>query len=553
MTNVMGRKETHYLQTLNCASMAQQNMKMRPVLLKRNSLDSFDFMRQPHHRRSKSQQVRFKDDGINTKAVDVTELDNNPAQDMALMIENTEISRHHNFLLQPPSFPKAQKGLQNIAIQTSPSLRKHFPVFRRKKLLASKSLTEMPIEPANCIPVKDNLSEQDVMSSDFCYLRISSHLEDGFRNSKVDGQSSQRLPEAQRNGHIQTDDSSVTEKTTTSTQVPEYIHVNFPQNSDTSTDAPDTIMNSSNLPHSSNSSTIINSNENNETSMLSSNSENICPCLSDSTNGNDCNPHSDSCETSKSDSELPVVSKDASSKETTPLSPPSNQSSSPCFFTNYLQTVENKRDSSCVTVTNDDHTVMSLTSSNASKSISSVSTETEKNSTLSDVSQCNSCLEGFHMKSSLPRNEIKPHINKEISEINQIHLTHGELCALQGKLQSVEESLLSNQEKIKVLLNVIQDLEKSRALSEGRNFYHTGQDLNNCSTCQNTACIIYSVEYDFRQQEGRFQQILKRLDHAEQNPASASPQKPAFDHPLPEKKELRKKTKKVKKKCFWWI
>uniref|UniRef100_A0A8C9LDK2 Inhibitory synaptic factor family member 2B n=1 Tax=Pavo cristatus TaxID=9049 RepID=A0A8C9LDK2_PAVCR len=427
--------------------MAQQNMKMRPVLLKRNSLDSFDFMRQPHHRRSKSQQVRFKDDGINTKTVDVTELDNNPAQDIALMIENTEISRHHNFLLQPPSFPKAQKGLQNIAIQTSPSLRKHFPVFRRKKLLVSKSLTEMPSEPTDCIPVNDSLSEQD-MSSDFCYLRISSHLEDGFRNSKVDGQSSQRLPEAQRNGHIQTDDSSVTEKTTASTQVPEYIHVNFPQIGDTSMDASDTTMN---LRHSSNSSAITNSNGNNETSMLSSNSEKIYPCLSDSTNGNDCNPHSESCETANSDSELLVVSKDTSTKETTPLSLPSNQSSSPCFLRNYLQTAENKTDSSCVTVTNDDHTVMSLTSSNASKSISSVSTETEKNSTLSDVSQCNGCLEGFHTKSYLPRNEIKPHINKEISEINQIHLTHGELCALQGKLQSVEESLLSNQEKIKVL------------------------------------------------------------------------------------------------------
>lgn len=29
------------------------------------------------------------------------------------------------------------------------------------------------------------------------------------------------------------------------------------------------------------------------------------------------------------------------------------------------------------------------------------------------------------------------------------------------------------------------------ALSCRRNFYRTGQDLNNCSTCQNTACIIY--------------------------------------------------------------
>lgn len=38
---------------------------------------------------------------------------------------------------------------------------------------------------------------------------------------------------------------------------------------------------------------------------------------------------------------------------------------------------------------------------------------------------------------------------------------------LEKQLQSVEENLVSNQEKIKVLLNVIQDLEKSKALSEG--------------------------------------------------------------------------------------
>lgn len=38
---------------------------------------------------------------------------------------------------------------------------------------------------------------------------------------------------------------------------------------------------------------------------------------------------------------------------------------------------------------------------------------------------------------------------------------------LERQLQNVEENLMSNQEKIKVLLNVIQDLEKSKALSEG--------------------------------------------------------------------------------------
>ncbi|XP_074958270.1 protein INSYN2B [Phalacrocorax aristotelis] len=544
MTNEMGRKETRYLQTLNCDSMAQQNMKMRPVLLKRNSLDSADFTRQPHHRRTKSQQVRFKDDGVNTK----TELDTNPAQDIAFMTGKPEIFSDHSFLLhQPPSFPRAQKGLRNIAIQTSPSLRKHLPVFKKKKLTVSKSLTEMSTEPANSTQVNGNLSEQDIMSSDLCYLRITNHLEDGFRNSEVDGQLSQSPSKAQSNGPIHSEDFSVSEKTTVSTQVPEYIHVSFPQDSNVSMDAPDVTMNLSNSLHSS---TVINSNENNENSTLPSNSEKAY--LSSSTNCSECSPHSDPCEAEKSDSELLVASKDASSKKTTPLSPPSNHSSS-CFLRDYQQAGKHKTDSSCVTLTNDDHTTMSLTSSNASKSVLSCNAEIEKNSTQSDVSQCNSCLEGFHIKSYLPMNEIKPQTDKEISEINQIHLAHGEVCALQGRLQSVEESLQLNQEKIKVLLNVIQDLEKSRALSEGRNFYHTGQDLNNCSTCQNTACIIYSVEYDFRQQEGRFHQILKTLDHAEENAASASPQKVSSDHPAPEKKELRRKTKKVKRKCFWWI
>ncbi|XP_041881312.1 protein INSYN2B [Corvus kubaryi] len=545
MTDEMGRKETRYLQTLNCDSMAQQSMKMRPVLLKRNSLDSADFLRHPQHRRTKSQQVRFKDDGVSTKA----ELEANPARDTAFTTGKTEIFRDHNFLLsQSPTFPRAQKGLRNIAIQTSPSLRKHFPVFKRKKLTVSKSLTEMPAEPTNSIQVNGNLCEPDILSSELCYLRISDHLEDGCRNSEVG--LGQRSSKAQSNGPMYSDDFSVSDKTTASTQVPEYIHVSFPRDRNVSLDAPDTTMVSSNSLHSS---TVINSNESHENSTLSSDSEKAEPCLSNSTNCSECNPHSAAREEEKSDSEPPVASKDASSKETTPLSPPSNHSSSPCFLRDGHQAGEHKPDSSCVTLPSEDHPTVSLTSSNASKPCLSRNTEIEKNSTQSDVSQCNSCLEGFHIKSYPPRSEINLQSNKEINEINQIHLAHGELCALQGRLQSVEESLQSNQEKIKVLLNVIQDLEKSRALSEGRNFYHTGQDLNNCSTCQNTACIIYSVEYDFRQQEGRFHQILRTLDNAEQNPPSASPQKPPPDPPAPEKKELRRKTKKVKRKCFWWI
>ncbi|NXX28289.1 F196B protein, partial [Nicator chloris] len=525
--------------------MAQQNMKMRPVLLKRNSLDSADFIRHPQHRRTKSQQVRFKDDGVSTKA----ELEANPARDTAFTTGKTEIFRDHSFLLTPsPTFPRAQKGLRNIAIQTSPSLRKHFPVFKRKKLTVSKSLTEMPVEPANSIQVNGNLCEPDILSSELCYLRISNHLEDGCRNSEAClAQSSSK---AQSNGPRYSDDFSVSDKTTASTQVPEYIHVSFPQDRNVPLDAPDTTTVLSNPLHSS---TVINSNGSHENSTLSSDSERAEPGLSNPVTCSECNPHSAAGEEEKSDSQPPVASKDASSKETTPVSPPSNHSSSPCFLRDCHQAGEHQPDSSGVTLPSDDHPTVPLTSSNAPKPCLPCHTEIEENSTHSDVSQCNSCSEGFHTKSYPPRNEINPQSNKEINEVNQIHLAHGELCALQGRLQSVEESLQSNQEKIKVLLNVIQDLEKSRALSEGRNFYHTGQDLNNCSTCQNTACIIYSVEYDFRQQEGRFHQILKTLDNAEQNPASASPQKPPPGPPAPEKKELRRKTKKVKRKCFWWI
>ncbi|XP_072514915.1 uncharacterized protein [Salminus brasiliensis] len=63
----------------------------------------------------------------------------------------------------------------------------------------------------------------------------------------------------------------------------------------------------------------------------------------------------------------------------------------------------------------------------------------------------------------------------------------------QKRLENVEASLQANQERIATLLNIIQDLEMSHALSKGRRCFRTGQDLSDCSTCQETACIIYSL------------------------------------------------------------
>ncbi|KAL7858433.1 hypothetical protein AOLI_G00185350 [Acnodon oligacanthus] len=124
---------------------------------------------------------------------------------------------------------------------------------------------------------------------------------------------------------------------------------------------------------------------------------------------------------------------------------------------------------------------------------------------------------------------------------------NGVPTGLQGLLQDIEEDLLSNQEKIKVLLNVIQDLEKSKAMSEGRCSYRTGQDINNCSTCQKTACIIYSVEHDFRLQEGRFQSVFEALDMEYDVPTPIP--KPI----TPSRPRTKNRVKKLRKKCFWWL
>ncbi|XP_076015617.1 uncharacterized protein insyn2b [Genypterus blacodes] len=123
---------------------------------------------------------------------------------------------------------------------------------------------------------------------------------------------------------------------------------------------------------------------------------------------------------------------------------------------------------------------------------------------------------------------------------------------LEKQLQSVEENLLSNREKIKVLLNVIQDLEKSKALSEGRSSYRTGQDINNCPTCQKTACIIYSVEHDFRQQEGRFQGVMEALE-GEYGSLASTITKPVPAHSSSMRPSAKARVKKLRKKCFWWL
>uniref|UniRef100_A0A8C9PZ70 Inhibitory synaptic factor family member 2B n=2 Tax=Marmotini TaxID=337730 RepID=A0A8C9PZ70_SPEDA len=535
--------------------MAQPTMKVRPVLLKRNSLESVELVKPPHHRRSKSQQVRFKDDGTTKNPTGLAEADTQAPEDPAGM-GKTPAPKHHHPPAYSLSFPRSQKagGFRNIAIQTSPSLRKHFPVFKRKKLTASKSLVEMPTAPPSAIQVNGNLSEQDIVSSDLAYLRLAQHLEDGPRRVKVSHPFLPRVSKVQSNGPLsiclEAGSWRASEKAAAAIQVPDDFYHGPSWEARASTLSPGESTERSNLIP-----PLIDMCPGEGRRVLISDSERSPSGLA-ATSGASYTPGTeklkhelllpkDNCE----DRDLGLLS--SQSKDTCiPSSPQTHSSPAPG---SHSQSTHPERDSDCPASDDSHQDLGACKTSSASKSAPGCKEQPAKNPTQPDTLEFQNCPGNNPLPSSLPRSESKPQSNREISDINQIHLARGELCDLQGRLQSVEESLHSNQEKIKVLLNVIQDLEKARALTEGRNFYRTGQDLNNCSTCQNTACIIYSVEYDFRQQEGRFHEVLQSLEEVEPVEEASSPPKSPAEPPAPEKQDLRRKTKKVKRKCFWWI
>uniref|UniRef100_A0A8C3VMR1 Inhibitory synaptic factor family member 2B n=1 Tax=Catagonus wagneri TaxID=51154 RepID=A0A8C3VMR1_9CETA len=532
--------------------MAQQNMKVRPVLLKRNSLESVELVKQPHHRRSKSQQVRFKEDGTSRTPPGLAEVDIHTLEDPG----KAQASRHHHLPTYSLSFPRSQKagGFRNIAIQTSPSLRKHFPVFKRKRLTASKSLVEMPTASQSAIQVNGNLSEQDIVYSDLAYLRLAQHLEDGPQRVKVSHSFLPRMSTVQSNGPVsiclEAGTWKASEKATAAIQVPDDIYHSPAWAGRESTFSPDRSAEVSNPLAS-----LADTSPGDGSRVPPSDSERPPSCLN-ATSGANHMPG-----TGKLQPELLLPKDNPDDKDLGPLSsrskemcvplhPRTHSSSSPG---SHSQPAQPGGASDCSSLSNIHRDLQSLKTNSESKSTPACQEQTAKNPMQSDTPEFQNCPGSDQLPSPPPRKETRHQTAGENGGINQAHLAQGEICGLQGRLQSVEESLHSNQEKIKVLLNVIQDLEKARALTEGRNFYRTGQDLNNCSTCQNTACIIYSVEYDFRQQEGRFHEVLQSLEEAEPVEEASPPPKSPAEPPVPEKQDLRRKTKKVKKKCFWWI
>ncbi|XP_047229073.1 mucin-5AC isoform X2 [Girardinichthys multiradiatus] len=128
-----------------------------------------------------------------------------------------------------------------------------------------------------------------------------------------------------------------------------------------------------------------------------------------------------------------------------------------------------------------------------------------------------------------------------------------DIRSLQNQLHSLEGVLETSQNTIKVLLDVIQDLEKKEAERDGHS-YRTGQDIENCGTCRDCACIIYSVEHDFRLQEGQVVRTWKVGDPPEGSPQTSTPQDTTpHQQDSPQLVRPPATTKKNRKKCFWFL
>ncbi|XP_012723464.2 mucin-5AC isoform X1 [Fundulus heteroclitus] len=147
-----------------------------------------------------------------------------------------------------------------------------------------------------------------------------------------------------------------------------------------------------------------------------------------------------------------------------------------------------------------------------------------------------------------------------------------DIRSLQNQLHSLEGVLETSQNTIKVLLDVIQDLEKKEAERDGRHSYRTGQDIENCGTCRDCACIIYrstdrsshcqtfaplhaswNVEHDFRLQEGQVVRTWKVGDPPEGSPQTPPQATTPHQQDSPQLVRPPATTKKNRKKCFWFL
>ncbi|KAJ8380873.1 hypothetical protein SKAU_G00016510 [Synaphobranchus kaupii] len=153
-------------------------------------------------------------------------------------------------------------------------------------------------------------------------------------------------------------------------------------------------------------------------------------------------------------------------------------------------------------------------------------------------------------------------------------LKQGPLSDVQGlktRLQSLEGLLETSHSTIRLLLHVIQDLELQESQSERRMSSRSNQNMERHKSSTDNAYVIYSVENDFRLQEGIFTQSWMKADsqipdHSSSQAISCPPPNsnsrqeepsvlaatPLTDRP-PHTCQPSHPAKKSRRKCFWFL
>ncbi|XP_038651228.1 INSYN2B protein-like isoform X1 [Scyliorhinus canicula] len=492
----MGRKESNYLEPLRCNSAPLQNPKARSLALKQEGQDPADFIGQVQQRKSKVQQVHFKEECTSNMR--------ERTEGKPTLKGKAQISRPRGLANCSLVITKPQSVLKSIAIQTSPSLRKF-----KGKLKMSTRLT------------KGSVSMDSVKTSGVSLTSngLALEVKDTATQSKQT-----ESGQAQEKGTERTTRASPQSSVSNSVKRKSLSQASDPERQDTLQDVavschcPDTSTDAHNF----------------DNSLVSDNpsdpghprSKVAAPLHENIHCGSRANPNCSAVHKFET----------ASTRQST-----ATEIRASCHCKKEILLDYSELPADCVGKSNQvgmDISKSPLFSLNDVKA-GLLGTESSPKSIRNLTASCST--------------EIKSQTSKRIKEINQIHLTQRDLCDLQGRMQLIEDTLQSNEHKIKVLLNVIQDMEKTKALNEGRNFYRTGQDLSNCSMCQNTACIIYSVEYDFRQQEGRFHQVLRALESEDESSQQPHLPRGNADTQTSQKQELKTKARKPKKACFWCL
>ncbi|XP_072923975.1 protein INSYN2B-like isoform X1 [Hemitrygon akajei] len=489
----MGRKERNYLQTSRCNSAPLQDSKARSLELKQGQ-NSADSTNQVQERKSKVQQVHFKEEQVPNMR---EKAEGKPAPK-----GKAQRPKPQGLASCSLAIPRRQGFLKSIAIQTSPSLRKHLPRFKGKLRNTSKSAKgsamiesvraagAAPTEKGMALGATDAATQAECSEPSLTLVKGAAGTSPQPSTCSMGRRKPLSKASEPKPQEALSEVSDLCNSPDMSTDAGKLVVSDHPSDPGS--------------PHSNTGASLTESILGGYPSYLN------CSELHES----------ESVTTQPSTAAEPEGAghwEDKVWPECSDLHPA-------CIGTGERTVTDVPKSRAC--------------SPNNSKTV---------------ISDTELALDNVGNHTASCSTEIKPQASKRIKEINQIHLTQGDLFDLQGRMQFIEDTLQSNEYKIKVLLNVIQDMEKTKALNEGRNFYRTGQDLSNCSTCQNTACIIYSVEYDFRQQEGRFHHVLRALESEDESSQQQHLSRGNSDNQTRQKEEMKNKPRKPKKTCFWCL